>query len=129
MNILRVIPRFAMLLPGTLCGCITHWVAQKEPAPAAIAKAPEGQLRITRRDGSHVVLEQAVIEGGSLIGHLDGTESSTGPAMRATLPLADVTTISRREIDVGASVAVGLAASATTLFVLLTSTGGRSWGD
>lgn len=122
--------RFGYLaLVAALGGCVTRWEAQPGPVPFAVANARSNTpLRVTRRDGSQVVLQNVTIQGDTLIGYADLDQPLPAYAPRTTVPLGDVSTISQREPDVGASVAIGTAAALIVIYLSLTVSG-PIWGD
>ncbi|HEU4560067.1 MAG TPA: hypothetical protein VFS20_19610 [Longimicrobium sp.] len=100
---------FRRMVPALGCalalGACTTWIEAPSPAPARRHEF-SGPVRITRSDGFSVVLNPAYVTGDTLYGYTGGN--------RIAVPLQDVRTTHRRELDplrsIGAA-AVGAAAA------------------
>jgi len=82
----------------------TSWHVEKGVSPQQVISAEHpSAVRVTRADGSHIVLHQPRIAAGdSLAGVLDGTPSSVA--------VSDVTQVAVRKVSAGKT--IGLAAGA-----------------
>ncbi|HET7464158.1 MAG TPA: hypothetical protein VFJ82_23070 [Longimicrobium sp.] len=86
-----------------LLGACTTWSEQSSPTPAM--SRPVKHVRLTRTDGTVVMLEEASVQGDSIVGTPPLT---TG---RAAVALADVKKAEIRRIDPSATVwTVGIVA-------------------
>ena len=104
------------LLPLLLCvaGCHT-WqhrdVANLRPAPAPIVFSGSYPVRVTRPDGSKIVLKRAEVVGDSVVGEVERRPR------RAAMAVADVHRLEERHVSVPrtallvVAVAVGVFAS------------------
>lgn len=111
----------AALLGGQLAAC-TSWRTQNTPPEQFTVPHGARPVRIVRRDGTELTLNEPRVIGNALVGTLPTTNSKADTVV--TIPLNDVRTIAVREADatktVGLvlAVAVGLAGAALALFVI-----------
>ena len=110
--------RANLLLLAGLTGCISHWQAQAGPPGVVVNRSSATQFRVTRSDGTRVIVERPRILGDSLIGSLEPTAPWPGKPARIAISLSDIQSIAQKEADVTASVVLGTLIS-LTLTVLL----------
>jgi hypothetical protein len=95
-----------------MLGACTTWEEQSSPAPAG--NRPVKTVRLTRMDGSTVVLENVAVENDSIVG-------SRGLARRYAVAVADVKRTEIQRIDPAATfwtAAIGVAAGFFGFFYL-----------
>ncbi|HET7464161.1 MAG TPA: hypothetical protein VFJ82_23085 [Longimicrobium sp.] len=103
----RFTRRFAMVLGCALLlgGCVT-WREQPAPLPT-VRRTLDGPVRITRHDGSSVLLDGADERGDSIIGHLKANDR------RVAIPVDEVARVQQHRANVlGTLALVTLAAAA-----------------
>lgn len=94
-----------MNLSGTACqGWHTQRVA---PESVLVARQP-ATLRVTRTDGSRVVIENPVLRGDTL----SGTQAARGGQQDVRIPLTDVRQVATRGFSPGRTVGLGLGVAA-----------------
>jgi hypothetical protein len=110
----------AAACPLLLGGCM-GWTDRPAPTPAASRIIP-GPVRLTRADGSAVVLADAIIRDDSIMG-----APNHNPDAGVSLPLSDVRKVEVRRIDVASTTwAVllgGVAAARVALYILFMGPG------
>jgi hypothetical protein len=107
---LRTLSRAVLALGCVVSlGACTMWAEVARPMPADHREFTI-PVQLTRYDGYSVVLEHAVIAGDSIIGDRQGTVSH-----RMAVPLSDVQTMRRQEVDPAKSLGL-LALSAAAAF-------------
>ncbi len=79
-------------------GC-RGWVTERAVPEQAVAVGERGPLRVTRADGSVVVLMHPVVANDSIT----GTTQSV-PPQRVAIPIIDVTSVERRTLSPSRSV-------------------------
>jgi hypothetical protein len=84
-------------------GCM-HWKTQSA-FPEVVAGKHPSRVRVTRGDGSRVVLLRPEVLGDSLVGAPAGRSRSGG---RPAVALADVSEVALRRVDPAATAAMGL---------------------
>ncbi len=104
----RTVTLLLMLLYGTACQA---WHVQPVAPESLLAPRRPATLRVTRTDGSHLVLEHAIVRAGTLL----GTVSAHGLQQEIRIPLTDVRQVETRGFSAGRTVELGLAG----LFVAL----------
>ncbi len=110
-----------VLVPLVVCvsGCMS-WGTQPTPEPSSSRKLPD-PVRVTRRDQSVMLLQDAVVSGDSIVGYA-GREK-----VRTAVALADVQTVQGQKTDffatVGLTTVITLAAAGIAVIILL-----ASWG-
>jgi hypothetical protein len=111
-----------VLLPlvFSVSGCIS-WGNQPTPEPSSSRKLPD-PVRVTRRDQSVLMLQDAVVSGDSIVGYA-GREK-----VRTAVALADVQTVQGQKTNffatVGLTTAVTLAVVGIAVVIVLASWGG-----
>ena len=90
-----------MLLTTLLPACMS-WRTESAAPDQVIARDHPGRLRVERKDSTRVVLSQPRLSGDSLIGFHNQMESG--------MPLADVSSVAARKLDVAKTVGIPLAA-------------------
>ena len=115
----RAVAGFVFLASTVLSGC-QGWRAQTSPMPGAQLSNP---ARVTRTDGSVVVVRDATVSRDSVAG--------TGEAGRVAIPLSEVRSIEARRMDGGrtALLTVGILAGLLGLVVLAVSNVPPSYGE
>lgn len=115
----RAVVGFIFLASMVLSGC-QGWRAQTNPTPGAQLANP---ARVTRTDGSVVVMRDAAVSRDSVAG--------TGEAGRVAIPLSEVRSIEARRMDGGrtALLTVGILAGLLGLVVLAASNVPPSYGE
>jgi hypothetical protein len=108
-----------VLLPlvVSVSGCMT-WGRQPTPEPSSSRRLPD-PLRLTRKDQSMVMLEDAVVSGDSIVGYAGGAR------VRVAVALADVQTVQARSTNffatVGMTTAITLAVIGVAVAAVLAS--------
>ena len=115
----RVVAGFVFLASMALSGC-HGWRAQANPTPGAQLPNP---ARVTRTDGSVVVMRDAAVARDSVAG--------TGEAGRVAIPLSEVRSIEARGMNGGrtALLTVGILAGVFGLVVLAATSIPPSYGE
>lgn len=102
-----------MLAAALLNGCVMHWQAQSAPPAQVIQSSGETEIRVTLNAGSNVVIRDPWVEGDSLIGWQQPLgDPSEVPLTRRAIALDDVRTVSVRQSNTGANIAIGAAIGA-----------------
>jgi hypothetical protein len=126
-NLVRVVPHarraiFAAACPLLLGGCM-GWAERPAPAPAA-SRIIHGPVRVTRTDGSSVVLADAIVRDDSIMG-----APNHNPDTGVSLPLSNVRKVEVRHIDVASTtwavLTGGAAAARVALYILFMGPGLR----
>jgi hypothetical protein len=100
-------PLAAILLSLQVASCTSWRVASVSPAQL-IAEEQPAKIRVTRSDGTRLVLHQPSVQGDSLVGsHAAGI---AGPDR--AVALVDVTAVARRRGDTGRTVLLGVGVAA-----------------
>ena len=100
-------PLAAILLSLQVASCTSWRVASVTPAKLVAEEQP-ARVRVTRSDGTRVVLYQPSVQGDSLVGrHAPGVASPD-----RAVALADVTAVARRRGDTGKTVLLGVGVAA-----------------
>jgi len=112
----------ALLLPLLLgAGCAT-WQIEPVAPESLFAEGETGALRVTRADGSRVIVEHPVLRADTLFGIVHGTE---GRDIR--IPVTDVRQLETGGFNAGRTFLLFLAAGAAALagvLIWLASAGG-----
>ncbi len=87
------------LLAVHLGACTTWRVQQPTPETVIRDRAPT-TIRITRTDGSTVIVHRPMIEGDSVVGQLTGSESADTAAKRIAIPLSAIEAVAIRRLYV-----------------------------
>lgn len=87
------------LLAVHLGACTTWRVQQPTPETVIRDRAPT-TIRITRTDGSTVIVHRPMIEGDSVVGQLTGSESADTAAKRIAIPLSAIEAVAIRRLHV-----------------------------
>jgi hypothetical protein len=99
---------------GIPAGACTSWKTQPVAPDQTLAKSPN-QVRVTRSDGSKVVLRRPAIVEDSLVGEPPG-DPARRIAQRLAIPLSDVQSVAVQQVNAGRTVllltGVGLTAAA-----------------
>lgn len=102
-----------MLAAALLNGCVMHWHAKSAPPAQVIRSSGETEIRVTLNAGSNVVIRDPWVEGDSLIGWQQPPgDPSEVPLTRRAIALDDVRTVSVRQSNTGANIAIGAAIGA-----------------
>jgi hypothetical protein len=102
-------PIACALLVWYLAACTTWHVQQAGSPPQIISAQQPPAVRLTRTNGSHVVVEEPRVVGGdSLAGLLHGTPF--------TVAVSDVTQVAIKEVDAGRTIGLALGLVALALF-------------
>lgn len=100
------------LLTAELLAC-TSWRVQGPTPEAAISNRKPTAVRITRIDGTRMILHRPLVRGDSLAGALSTSAATEDRAASVTIPIRDVEAVAVRRFDVLKSVglyfAIGLA--------------------
>ena len=104
-----------MLLTTFLPACMS-WRTESAPPEQVIARDHPGRLRVERKDSTRVVLSQPRLSGDSLIGFQNKMESG--------MPLADVSSVAARKLDVAKTVGIPLAAFGLMFLIACAGDGG-----
>lgn len=115
----RIVRRvvLSVLLLTSLAAC-TKWSPQRLPVEKARGELP-GKIRVTRIDGSRIVLRSPAIMTDSLVGWAEGFPPGS-PSRRFAIPLDSVQRIDRRTTDAGKTAAlVGGVAGSLVLLALI----------
>jgi hypothetical protein len=100
-------------------GCITHWETQQGPPALVVSRTTATEFRVTRKDGTRVNVDQAHVEGDSLIGRPGPVAAWPDTSARIAIPLAEIYSIAQQEADVAASVAIGTVVTLGIFLILL----------
>ena len=96
-------------------GCQGWHTEPAAPAQVLAVRQPS-TLRITRSDGSEVVLEQPALRGDTLVGMVRYNSSHS----ETQIPLADVRTVAIRHFSAWRTVALGACVAGPVTFALIT---------
>jgi hypothetical protein len=98
----------------TLSSTACHaWRTEGVSPKAVLATRQQVTLRVTRIDGSQVVLERPVLQGDILLGDtLPGTRPDTSVLRDVRIPLTDVREVATRGFSAGRTVGLGLGVAA-----------------
>jgi hypothetical protein len=123
-SITRTIRRTTLALGCAFAlGACTTWREAPPPGPSTLDEI-SGPIRVVRPDGFSVELRDAYVTGDTLYGYPPGT----GP--RIAVPLRDVVTTQRREVDplrsLGALAAGAAAAFGTYVLMMIYAYSGAS---
>jgi hypothetical protein len=102
-----------LLLAWTTSACM-HWKVQ-DALPEQVATRRPYEVRVTRDDGSRVVLRRPEIVGDTLYGAARGRTAAPRPGVA----LADVSEVALRRFNVLGSMALGLGTAALAGVVVL----------
>ena len=93
--------RFLFVCTLLCSGCASTWHTVEASPAAAMAAHGDGDVRVTRRDGSMVQLHQPVMSGDSIVGYEDPPWDQGGKATatRRAIPLDAVRSVSVWERD------------------------------
>ncbi|HJR16014.1 MAG TPA: hypothetical protein VJ808_04105 [Gemmatimonadales bacterium] len=100
-----MLPRFtsvrvaAMITLAQVAGACMSWQTQEASPEQLLAENPPDQVRVTRADGSTVLIVKPLISGDSLTGTLPGSAPDSGRPL--SLPLADVRSVEVRRVNAG----------------------------
>lgn len=95
-------------------GACHSWARQDTSPQTAVAAAGSGPIRVSRTDHSVIELKGASIVNDSLIGYATADKSND----RVAIPLTEVASVSKREVDAGRT--AGLAAGTVIGLIALT---------
>jgi hypothetical protein len=111
-------------------GACMSWKTQAVSPDQSLAKRPN-QVRVTRADGSKVILLRPAIVADSLVGEPPG-DSAKRIAQRLAIPLSDVQSVAVQQVSAGKTVlliaGVGVTALAVIAAVIRLKVGSRG-GD
>lgn len=110
-----------------LTACTSWHVGTPTPAQFIEREHP-AQVRVTRADGSTVLLDSPVVRGDSLVGQLAGTPTVADSARGAGLPLGDVASVAIREPSAGKTILL-TAGIVVGVFGILTIASFVAWGQ
>ena len=115
-----------LLLPVYLAGC-SSWYVQEVSPQQLIAEEQPGKIRVTRTDGSQVVLEQPRVSGDTLMGCQIIEVQGQQRCPRVSIPLSDVTDVAIPKTDAGKTagriVGTWLVVSTVAFTIFITSFG------
>lgn len=94
-----------MNLFGTACQA---WHTQRAAPESVLVARQPAKLRVTRNDGSRVVIENPVLRGDTL----SGTQAPRGGQQDVRIPLTDVRQVATRGFSPGRTVGLGLGVAA-----------------
>jgi hypothetical protein len=104
--------RAGTLIIATICGgACQAWHSQRA-APQAVLAARPAQLRITRADGSRIVVERPALYGDTIV----GTYRAQRPQEVVRIAVSDVRDVATRSFSTGRT--VGLVAGVFGTFVV-----------
>lgn len=101
-----------MNLFGTACQA---WHTQRVAPESVLAARQPAKLRVTRTDGSRVVIENPLLRGDTL----SGTQAARGGQQDVRIPLTDVRQVATRGFSPGRTVGLGLGVVAGLFAALL----------
>jgi len=102
-----------MLAGVLLNGCVMNWQAQSAPPAQVIQTSGETALRVTLNAGGNVVIRDPWVEGDSVVGWQQPPgDPSEVPLVRRAIALDDLRTVSVRQSNTGANIAIGAAIGA-----------------
>lgn len=104
------VPVLLLALPTS--GCY-HWGGAPAPGPGGAQRVPN-PVRITRADGSIVILHDAFVSNDSIVGYFG---DSPDRRQRAAVAVAQVRRVEGREIDVLMTTATSTLVTLTVLVV------------
>ena len=111
--------RFLFVCTLLCSGCASTWHTVEASPAAAMAAHGDGDVRVTRRDGSMVQLHQPVMSGDSIVGYEDPPWDQGGKATRQAIPLDAVRSVSVWKRDRTANTVLWvIGASFGALFIL-----------
>ena len=117
----RVRQGVCLLLLASYTNACTGWVVQTAPPQQVVTERHPDQARITRVDGSEIVLHRPVVSGDSLLGAVIVGKNTAGEdSLQAVgLPAAEARTIAIRKVNAGKTVGLvlGVAAGAFVLAI------------
>lgn len=107
-----------LLLAAGLSSACTGWKTQSVTAARVVAERRPHQIRVTRQDGSRVVLDRPEILGDTLFGHFRDPWPKDGRP-RPAVALADVRGVAIRRLSAVGTAALILTTAALTGVVAL----------
>jgi len=111
--------RFLFVCTLLCSGCASTWHTVEASPAAAMAAHGDGDVRVTRRDGSMVQLHQPVMSGDSIVGYEGPPWDQGGKATRQAIPLDAVRSVSVWKRDRTANTVLWvIGASFGALFIL-----------
>ena len=114
-------PAMGMLLLSTQLLACTEWSTETMSARNLIESSHPSRIRVTRTDGTHVVLNQPVLQSDTLVGQVKGS--------RSAVPVADVTGVAvRRTNTVNTVLLIGGLIFITAAVAAAASSYGGSFG-
>jgi hypothetical protein len=109
------------LLASAVPAC-SHWARQDMTTPQVLESRHPDRIRVTRRDGRRVVFLAPRIAGDSLVGAAEDPATGVRTAQYG-IPLADVSDIAVRRLNVGATIAVVAGVGLTAAVVAAAASG------
>ena len=101
-----------MILYGTACQA---WHVERLAPESLLATRQPAKLRVTRTDGSQIVLAHPVLRQDTL----SGTGPGSGQRQDLRIPLTDVQQVATRRFSAGRTVGLGLGVAASLFAALL----------
>ena len=108
----------SVVLSTWATGACTHWKVQDALPEQVVGEKHPYEVRVTRDDGSRIVLRRPEIVGDTLYGAARGSRAGAA-APGPGVPLADVSEVAVRRVDILGSAALGLGTAALAGVVAL----------
>ena len=105
------------MMSMALISC-TQWVRQELTPAQVVTETKPAQIRVTRSDGTRVVLGQPQVVSDSMIGSV--------PGQRLSIPLSDVAAVSLRKGNPGGTALLFVGALAGVGVVILAGLAGNA---
>lgn len=100
-------------------GACHSWSPTQVPAPARPLEGNPQEARVTRTDGSVILLRSPFVKGDTLVGFTDLRAAST--ADRVAIPVAEIRTVQTRKVNILGTTALLLIVGAAAVAVFYAS--------
>ena len=96
------------ILSSLQAGCVMNWQTQPAAPAEVIQSSGESEIRVTLTSGINVVIRDPWVEGDSLVGWQQPPgDGPVAPLARRAFALTDVRTVSVKQSNTSANIAIG----------------------